>query len=58
MPGSVPSLAEAFEACEGMGVNVEIKHLPGEPDFAEVDLVCEAVAGHHAAINKPPPRSR
>ena len=45
MPGSVPSLAEAFEACGGMGVNVEIKHLPGEPDFAEVDLVCEAVAG-------------
>ena len=45
MPGSVPSLAEAFEACEGMGVNVEIKHLPGEPDFAEVDLVCAAVAG-------------
>ena len=45
MPGSVPSLAEAFEACEGMGVNVEIKHLPGEPDFAEVDLVCAAVTG-------------
>lgn len=45
MPESVPSLAEAFEACEGMGVNVEIKHLPGEPDFPEVDLVCAAVAG-------------
>ena len=28
-----------------MGVNIEIKHLPGEPDFDEVDLVCEAVVG-------------
>ena len=28
-----------------MGINIEIKHLPGEPDFDEVDLVCEAVVG-------------
>ena len=45
LPRDVPSLAEAFEACQGMGVNVEIKNLPGEPDFAEVDLVCDAVVG-------------
>ena len=45
LPEEVPSLAEAFEASENMGVNVEIKHLPGEPDFEEVDLVCEAVVG-------------
>lgn len=45
LPRDVPSLAEAFEACQGMGVNVEIKHLPGDPDFAEVDLVCDAVVG-------------
>tara|TARA_B100000686_G_C16737501_1_gene944525 strand:+ start:800 stop:1498 length:699 start_codon:yes stop_codon:yes gene_type:complete len=45
LPESVPNLAEAFEACEGMGVNLEIKNLPGEPDFEEIDLVCEAVVG-------------
>ena len=45
LPEGVPSLAEAFEASENMGVNIEIKHLPGEPDFDEVDLVCEAVVG-------------
>ena len=45
LPEGVPSLAEAFEASESMGVNIEIKHLPGEPDFDEVDLVCEAVVG-------------
>ena len=45
LPEGVPSLAEAFETSENMGVNIEIKHLPGEPDFDEVDLVCEAVVG-------------
>ena len=30
-PDHVPNLAEAFEACEGMGVNVEVKNLPGAP---------------------------
>ena len=45
LPEEVPSLAEAFEASESMGINIEIKHLPGEPDFDEVDLVCEAVVG-------------
>ena len=45
LPEEVPSLADAFEASESMGVNVEIKHLPGEPDFEERDLVCEAVVG-------------
>ena len=45
LPEGVPSLAEAFEASENMGVNIEIKHLPGEPDFDEVNLVCEAVVG-------------
>ena len=39
LPEEVPSLAEAFEASENMGVNVEIKHLPGEPDFEEVDII-------------------
>ena len=45
LPEGVPSLAEAFEASESMGVNIEIMLLPCEPDFDEVDLVCEAVVG-------------
>jgi glycerophosphoryl diester phosphodiesterase len=49
LPDEVPTLAEAFEACEGMGVNVEVKHLPGDPDHVDVHLVCDAVAGLAAA---------
>ena len=32
-PSHVPLLAEAMEACAGMGVNVEIKNDPAEPGF-------------------------
>ncbi|MBL77760.1 MAG: glycerophosphodiester phosphodiesterase [Acidimicrobiaceae bacterium] len=53
LPDHVPTLAEAFEACEGMGVNVEVKHLPSEPDYEDVHLVCDAVAGLSAAYRPP-----
>ena len=33
LPSHVPGLAEALEACDGMGVVVEIKNLPDDPDF-------------------------
>ena len=45
VPAHVPSLAEAFEACDGMGVNVEVKNLPGDPDHEASVVACEAVAG-------------
>ena len=48
-PEDVLNLAEALEACDGMGVNVEVKNLPGDPDHDASDLVCEAVAGLVAA---------
>ena len=48
-PDDTLNLAEALEACDGMGVNVEVKNLPGEPDHEASDLVCEAVAGLVAA---------
>lgn len=32
LPSHVPSLAAALDACRPMGVNVEIKNVPGEPD--------------------------
>lgn len=45
LPRHVPSMAEALEACEGMGVNIEIKNLPDDPDFDADHLVSAAVAG-------------
>lgn len=43
VPDSVPTLADALRACDGMDINVEIKNLPGEPDFDDQDLVARAV---------------
>jgi glycerophosphoryl diester phosphodiesterase len=45
MPAGIPSLAEALEACDGMGVNIEIKNLPDDPDYDESHAVVDAVAG-------------
>ena len=45
LPASVPTLAEALEACAGMGVNIEIKNLPVDPDYDEGEAVAGAVAG-------------
>ena len=33
LPDEVPTLQAALEACEGLTVNIELKNLPGEPDF-------------------------
>jgi glycerophosphoryl diester phosphodiesterase len=41
LPGTVPDLVTALDACEPLGVNVEIKNLPGDPDF---DPACRIVA--------------
>ena len=49
LPDYVPSLAEALEACEGMGVHLEIKNLPDDPDYDSEHLVADAVAGLIAA---------
>lgn len=43
LPASVPSLPEALDACAGMGVNVEIKNGPGEPDYDPHDRVAARV---------------
>jgi glycerophosphoryl diester phosphodiesterase len=45
LPEYVPSLAEALEECEGMGVNIEIKNLPDDPDYDADHAVVDAVAG-------------
>jgi glycerophosphoryl diester phosphodiesterase len=47
LPAHIPLLAAALDACEGMGVNVEIKNEPGEigydPDAAIADAVVDVV---------------
>lgn len=53
LPGYVPSLAEALEACDGMGVHLEIKNLPDDPDYDSENLVADAVAGLIAAYLGP-----
>lgn len=40
---AVPSLAEALDACDGMGVNIEIKNHPVDPDFDPTMLVARGV---------------
>ena len=42
----VPTLAEALDAIRGVGVNLEIKNLPGEPDFdSPREATLEAAVG-------------
>ena len=53
LPDYVPSLAEALEACDGMGVHLEIKNLPDDPDYDSENLVADAVAGLIAAYLGP-----
>lgn len=48
LPGHVPTLDAALDACDGAWVNVEIKNAPGEPDFDPTDDVAEQVA--HALL--------
>jgi glycerophosphoryl diester phosphodiesterase len=48
-PPAVPLLDEALDACEGMGVNVEIKNAPGEPGHDPSGRVADTfVAALHA----------
>ncbi|MBT3248280.1 MAG: glycerophosphodiester phosphodiesterase [Actinobacteria bacterium] len=53
LPEHIPSLAEAFETVDGLGVNIEIKSLPGEPDHEDMAMVCEAVVGLATAYRPP-----
>jgi glycerophosphoryl diester phosphodiesterase len=45
LPDTVPSLAAALDACAGMGVNIEIKNAPVDPDYDPGDTVADAVVG-------------
>jgi glycerophosphoryl diester phosphodiesterase len=39
----IPRLGDAIAACQGMSVNIEIKNLPGEPDFDPDERLADAV---------------
>jgi len=43
LPGHVPTLAQALDACGGLVVNVEIKNDPSEPDFDADESVAAGV---------------
>ena len=44
LPDWVPTLTEALDASDPLGVNVEIKNHPGDPDYDETLALAEAVA--------------
>ncbi len=43
LPADVPSLADALDACAGMGVNIEIKNLPDDPDHDPTNRIVDDV---------------
>ena len=43
LPASVPTLAEALDACQGMGVNIEIKNNAPDHDFDPTEIVAAGV---------------
>ncbi|WP_421120856.1 glycerophosphodiester phosphodiesterase [Aquihabitans daechungensis] len=43
LPDQVCDLTAAIDACEGMGINIEIKNWPADPDFDETEAVARAV---------------
>ena len=43
LPAHVPTLAEALDACVGMGVNIEIKNNAPDPDFDPTEIVAAGV---------------
>jgi glycerophosphoryl diester phosphodiesterase len=53
LPANVPSLGEALEACRPLGVNVEIKNSPHDPDFDTTARLVEPVVADIAACSQP-----
>jgi glycerophosphoryl diester phosphodiesterase len=53
-PRHVPVLDAALDACEGMGVNVEIKNSPGEPGYDPHCRVVDLVVDLLRARRSPP----
>ncbi len=45
LPGWLPNLAQALEACEGVKVNIEIKNEPDDPDYDDAHQISDATVG-------------
>jgi glycerophosphoryl diester phosphodiesterase len=54
LPGHVPTLDEALDACRGMWVNVEIKNDPGEPDFDPTERIADETVALLLQRSEPP----
>jgi glycerophosphoryl diester phosphodiesterase len=54
LPEHVAQLALALDACRGAIVDVEIKNLPGEPDFDPTDRVADALIDLLTSRSEPP----
>lgn len=53
LPDSIPTLAQALDACEGAGVNIEIKNEPDDPDYDAEHQISDAVVGLALAFREP-----
>jgi len=53
LPDHIPSLAEVLDRCSDVGVNIEIKNDPGDPDYDAEHQISAAVAGLCAAYRTP-----
>ena len=53
LPDWVPTLADALGACEGAGVNIEIKNEPDDPDYDAEHQISDAVVGLALAFRDP-----
>lgn len=51
LPPSIPTLAEALEACADTWINIEIKNMPDDPDYDSEHGLSVAVAGLIAAFD-------
>ena len=51
LPPSVPTLAEALDACADLWINVEVKNMPEDPDYDAEHGLSIAVAGLLAAYD-------
>jgi glycerophosphoryl diester phosphodiesterase len=51
LPGDIPTLSQALDACAGMWVNVEVKNDPSDPGFDASESIAEATA--HLLMGRP-----
>jgi glycerophosphoryl diester phosphodiesterase len=54
LPGYVPTLEAALDACTPMWVNVEVKNDPREPDFDDTDRIADEVVALLRRRSEPP----